>query len=200
MLKIKFLDKNNYFKKNTKNIIMKKVLIFAVAMALVSCKETKKVETEESPVIPKVTTTEAQTSKEEGVTKAEEISPLSSKTLNEETISVTKAKVIGKVLYVEVLVKTSGNSSLNVMNVKEINYVDDSEVKKHEVLKDDEGIYQASPLQYAKSNKLQVMTSSSKPEALISLKFAAPPTTSKTITLNLPDFGSFDAIPISRTL
>lgn len=175
---------------------MKKVLIGVAAVALFACKENKtEVVTTQTT---DTTTVQKQATEETVVTEEQPTAALSTKTLNNVVISVVKANVTGKILYVEAVVKSSDESSLHVLNVSEINYVDDAQAKKHEILKDDEGIYQASPMQTAKGSRLQVMTNSSKPEALISLKFAAPPAESKTITLNLPEFGSFEAIPVSR--
>ncbi|WP_312324702.1 hypothetical protein [Soonwooa sp.] len=177
---------------------MKKLLFVLASLALVACKEAKKEELVESTSNSEVTKSEEKAPDDTATPKAEAPVALSTKSLAGEVISVTKAKVIGKILYVEVILNRGGKSGLHVIDIKEINYVDDAEAKKHEVLKDDEGVYQASPLQTSGSSKLQVSTSSSKSEALISLKFAAPPETSKTITLNMPDFGSFDSIPITR--
>lgn len=180
---------------------MKKLIIGMSAIFLMSCKENKKVESTETTTDPEINTTEqpAPAPTEEVSTTTTAQTPLSSKTINGTLVTVDKAKVIGKVLYVELKVKNMGeSSSLNVIDVADINYVDDAEAKKHDILKDDDGNYQASPLQMKTGGRLQVSTSSRRPEALISLKFAAPPETSKTITLSIPDFGTFDAIPVSR--
>lgn len=176
---------------------MKKLLICLSTITLFSCTENKQVESAETTPNEEITKTEQApvTVQEQPTTTTE--TALSTKTLNGNSATVTKAKVIGKVLYVEIKIKNMGGSSLHVMSVKDINYIDDAEAKKHEVLKDDEGVYQASPLQSSKSNRLQINPHENE-EELISLRFAAPPETSETITLNLPIYGSFDAIPINR--
>ena len=177
---------------------MKKLIFATSLIAIVACNDTKKEESVENTSASEMTKTEEKTSEESTAPKVETPIALSSKTLNEEVASVIKAKVIGKVLYVELIINSGGKSGLHVMDIREINYVDDAEAKKHDVLKDDSDNFQASPLQSSGSNKIQLSTNYNSPEALISLKFAAPPETSKTITLNIPDFGSFDAIPITR--
>ena len=177
---------------------MKKLVIVLASFALIACKDAKKEESVESAPSSEISKSEEKVTEETTTPKVEAPAALSTKSLAGEVISVIKAKVIGKILYVEVIVNSGEKSGLHVMDIKEINYVDDAEAKKHEVLKDDEGVYQASPLQTSGTSKLQVSTSYSKSEALISLKFAAPPESSKTITLNIPDFGSFDSIPVTR--
>lgn len=174
-------------------------MIFAAAIALVSCNENK---TEQAPPAPSQTTSTPaaapETVEPTVVPAAAPSASLATKTVNGTAISVVKASVTGKVLYVELLVKSDKESSLLVMDARDIHYVDDAQAKKHELLKDDAGRYQASPMQTPSGSKLQITTNSRKPEALMNLKFAAPPENSKTITLNIPDFGSFDAIPVSR--
>ncbi|MBA5793822.1 hypothetical protein H1R17_07065 [Flavobacterium sp. xlx-214] len=177
---------------------MKKLIICMSALALFACKDEKKETTVTTTQNVDTTNLKEQTPVEKATPIAESPTALSTKTVNNDVVTVTKAKVIGKVLYVELIVKNTEDSSLYVMNIQEINYIDDVEAKKHEILKDDEGQYQASPLQSSRGSKLQMSTSESQPEVLISLRFPAPPETSKTITLNMPDFGSFDAINITR--
>lgn len=181
---------------------MKKLIFTVSLLAIVACKQAKKEEMVESTPSSEITKQEEKTPEESTTMKVEAPAALSTKSLAGEVISVIKAKVIGKVLYVELTVKAEspdeGNTSLHILDIREINYIDDAETKKHEVLKDDEGEYQASPLQSLRSSRLQFSTKYKKQEVLVSLKFAAPPETSKTITLNLPDFGSFDSIPITR--
>ncbi|SKB89965.1 hypothetical protein SAMN05660477_01697 [Soonwooa buanensis] len=181
---------------------MKKLVFVLASLALVACKEAKKEESVESASSSEVTKSEEKAPDDTATPKVEAPISLSTKSLGGEVISVIKAKVIGKVLYVELTTKAenadAGNTSLHVIDIGEINYVDDAEAKKHDVLKDDEGVYQASPLQTSGSSRLQFSTKYKAREVLVSLKFAAPPETSKTITLNIPDFGSFDSIPITR--
>ena len=177
---------------------MKKLIICISALALFACKDEKKETTVTTTQDVDTTNLKEETPVEETTPITESPTALSSKTVNNDVLMVTKAKVTGKVLYVELVLKSTEGSSLHVMNIKEINYIDDAEAKKHEILKDDEGIYQASPMQSTKGSKLQVSTRATNPETLISLKFPAPPENSKTITLNMPDFGSFDAITITR--
>lgn len=181
---------------------MKKLVLVLASLALVACKEAKKEESVESTSSSEVTKSDEKITEDTATPKVEAPAALSTKSLNGEVISVTKAKVIGKVLYVELIAKAEKegdeHTPLHVINIREINYVDDAEAKKHDVLKDDEGNYQASPLQSSGSGRIQFSTSYKKNAVLVSLKFAPPPETSKTITLNIPDFGSFDSIPITR--
>ncbi|WP_313216640.1 hypothetical protein [Soonwooa sp.] len=181
---------------------MKKLVFVIASLALVACKDAKKEKSVESAPSSEITKPEEKAPEEIVKTQVETPVALSTKSLNGEVISVTKAKVVGKVLYVELNVKAVKESDehtpLHVININQINYVDDAEAKKHDVLKDDEGKYQASPLQSSGSDRIQFSTKYKKNGVLVSLKFAPPPETSKTITLNIPDFDSFDAIPITR--
>ena len=178
-----------------------KILFYLVPLILFSCNESKKPE-ENSPVEQEKTIakeSEQQVDSLDAVPKAPEAPEvLYTKTIDDVVVKVTKAKVVGKVLYVELLLGNHAKNSLYVMDVQQINYIDDAQARKVEVLKDDQGVYQASPLQTAKGNRLQISTTANGPEKLISLRFPAPPEASATITLNLPDIGTLEGIHLNR--
>lgn len=77
----------------------------------------------------------------------------------------------------------------------DIYYIDDATAKKNSILKDDAGKLMLSPVN-SFGDRLRV-TGDDNP-ILMNLKFAAPPADSKTISLSIGKYGSFDGMPITR--
>ncbi|RAK68315.1 hypothetical protein [Hymenobacter edaphi] len=114
-------------------------------------------------------------------------------------VALTKARVVGDILSVELqysLPPTAENSATVYEDIDQVNYIDDATSRKYEVLKDQQGKYMASPLSY---NDKQFHADVRKTGvAIVTLKFPAPPATSQTISLSIPEAGSFDAVAVQR--
>lgn len=116
-------------------------------------------------------------------------------------VSLTKARVVGDILSVELQYMLPASSdvtgSISVYeDIDQVNYVDDATSRKYEVLKDQQGKFMASPLSYNdKQFKADVRKNV---PALVSFKFPAPPATSQTISLSIPEAGSFDGVAVQR--
>ncbi|MGL6039340.1 MAG: hypothetical protein ACRC0E_10695, partial [Soonwooa sp.] len=80
---------------------MKKLVFVIASLALVACKDAKKEKSVENAPSSEITKPEEKAPEEIVKTQVETPVALSTKSLNGEVISVTKAKVVGKVLYVE---------------------------------------------------------------------------------------------------
>lgn len=115
-------------------------------------------------------------------------------------VALTKARVTGDILTVELQYSLppasddrfkSANAPLD-----QITYIDDATSRKYDVLKDQAGNYMAVPLGYNKK-QISIMARDSGP-GITSIKFPAPPATSPTISLSIPEVGSFDAIAVQR--
>ncbi len=177
-----------------------KKLVFATAfLAIVACKENTKT-SETVSTEPETTTTTDNTS---GVTIEENkpveptvINSIQKKSLNELDINVTKARVTGDILTVELMVINKGTERISYyLPLDEVSYIDDATSKKYSLLKDDAGKYMANPIN---STNKDISIFGTEKEHLITMKFPAPPAESKTISLNIPKFGSFDVLPITR--
>ncbi|MEN8991761.1 MULTISPECIES: hypothetical protein [Acinetobacter] len=116
------------------------------------------------------------------------------------TLGLQSVKVIGKILTVKVIAQPNpapnGNTEFmsTSINLEQTNYIDDDTAKKVGLLQDDAGIWMAAPLNA--TNKA-IQKASYEP-ILLTFKFPAPPESTKTISINLGNAGSFDGIPVER--
>ena len=121
---------------------------------------------------------------------------IASKQVNDGTLSVTKASIVGSILNVELRLD---NTDKNVISInfpgENIYYIDDATAKKNSLLKDDAGKFMFTPTK-EEGKKLWYLGSDKM--VLINLKFAVPSPETNTISLTLSDYGSFDALPITR--
>lgn len=111
-------------------------------------------------------------------------------------MNVTKVSVVGSILNVELILDNSEKNAINInFPPSTIYYIDDATAKKNSLLKDDAGQFMITP---TKADGQKIWYLGSDKIVLISLKFAVPAPDSKTISLTLGDYGSFDALPITR--
>lgn len=121
---------------------------------------------------------------------------ISSKQTSDGTLNINKVNVIGSIMTIELSIDNTEKKPINInFPANNIYYIDDATVKKNSLLKDDEGRVMLTPtnsegmkMRYLGSDKLVMM----------SLKFAAPPVETKTISLTIGDYGSFDGVPVTR--
>lgn len=114
-------------------------------------------------------------------------------------VALTKALVRGDIMTVEVqysLPPGADSSPTLYEKIDQINYIDDATSKKYGVLKDQEGSYMAVPL-YPSTKELRISTNKDSP-TIATMKFPAPPPSSPTISLTIPNVGSFDGIAVQR--
>ena len=114
-------------------------------------------------------------------------------------VALIKALVRGDILTVELHYTIGANADSSPIiyeKMDQINYIDDATSKKYGVLKDQEGTYMASPLR-SDNKELRISTSKAGP-AIVTIKFPAPPPTSQTISLTIPEVGSFDGVAVQR--
>lgn len=178
---------------------MKKLILSIALLAIFSCKENTKT-TDSITSDPALTTKSSEDSgvKIEEIKKDEprELNSIQKKSLNDVVANITKVRVTGDILTVEMIVENIGKERISYyLPLKEISYIDDATSKKYSLLQDDEGKYMADPIN---STSRDIAFYGEQREHLISMKFPAPPAESKTISLNIPKFGSFDVLPVSR--
>jgi hypothetical protein len=114
-------------------------------------------------------------------------------------VALTKALVRGDIMTVEVqysLPPGADSAPTLYEKIDQINYIDDATSKKYGVLKDQEGSYMAVPL-YPSTKELRISTNKDNP-TIATMKFPAPPPTSQTISLTIPNVGSFDGVAVQR--
>ncbi|MCS4534661.1 phosphoribosylglycinamide synthetase [Neisseria montereyensis] len=115
-------------------------------------------------------------------------------------VHLTKARVVGQILTVEFLFvpKRKPDGSYRYVSYEtkldNVSYIDDAAAQKVSLLQDEAGVYMASPLA---SNKTEIRIYENGPIKM-TLKFPAPPPSTPSISIDLPQIGSFDAIPVSR--
>ena len=129
---------------------------------------------------------------------------IQTKTVGNDTIHLTKAKVVGQILNVEFVAVPpkapdgkydyfAGSSH----KLADFDYIDETTSKKVTLLQDENGKYMADPINSVNHKEIRIPGSTRHP-LTISLKFPAPPATSPTITIDFPGVGSFDSVPVSR--
>ncbi|MFC3873385.1 phosphoribosylglycinamide synthetase [Neisseria musculi] len=129
---------------------------------------------------------------------------IQTKTVGNDTIHLTKAKVVGQILNVEFVAVPpkapdgkydyfAGSSH----KLADFDYIDKTTSKKITLLQDENGKYMADPINNTHHKEIRIPGSTRHP-LTISLKFPAPPETSPTITIDFPNIGSFESVPVSR--
>lgn len=183
----------------------------AIALAIVGCdKKAADVETPApapapaasapapaGPTVEPAAPAPAPTAQPEGAATA--ATPLDSQPgLKGSTWDLTKAKVAGNILTVQFTVKASPDDSLyeSRQRIEEVALIDDATSQRYSVLKDDTGKPMASPIN-TEGTAVQLAQASGMTGA-VWFKFPAPPATSETISIVVPEVGSFDGIKVQR--
>ena len=106
-------------------------------------------------------------------------------------VALNKVAVTGDIM--TVTLTYSGGKCCAYAPIDEISVIDDATSQRISVLKDNAGNWMAAPLFMNK----QVRIDSSSP-AVLWFKFPAPPATTKTVSLTIPNVAPFDAVPVTR--
>lgn len=109
-------------------------------------------------------------------------------------VALNRVQVTGDVLTVQ-LTYSGGRPTYNYVNVSGVSVIDDATSQKISVLKDGEGKWLAAPM----SGDNQVRAEIGQPSpSIVWFKFPAPPATSRTVSINIPEVGPFDGVPVTR--
>lgn len=111
-------------------------------------------------------------------------------------VDLNKVAVTGDVLTVQATVKAGVDDGVSLyMSNDEISVIDDATAQRYSLLKDNSGKVLASPVSgdrrigdYVSRGKTKVFW----------FKFPAPPATSKTVSINLPNVAPFDGVAVTR--
>jgi glucose/arabinose dehydrogenase len=109
--------------------------------------------------------------------------------------ALTRATVTGDILTIA-LAFTGGKCCAHP-DVDEISLIDDATSQRIGVLKDNSGKWMAGPMSISK-RQLNIGNGSGDAPTQVFLKFPAPPATSKTVSLTIPEVAPFDAVPVTR--
>jgi len=113
-------------------------------------------------------------------------------------VALTRASVSGDVLTVQLsYTKTTPGAGGQRLSVEEVNVVDGTTSQRYGVLRDSTGRWQASPLETPTGNFISFGLSGTDNE-VVWFKFPAPPATSPTISINIPNVGPFDGVAVTR--
>lgn len=108
-------------------------------------------------------------------------------------VDLMKVAVTGDILTVTLRCSSDEKINSESFDVQKISVIDDATSQRLGVLKDNAGEWMASNVG---GNSLN--TECEVKPGVIWAKFPAPPATSKTVSINLPEVGPFDGIPVTR--
>lgn len=112
--------------------------------------------------------------------------------------SLTKARVTGNLLTVQFTVRASQTDSIfEDLPIDQVNVIDDATAQRYSVVQDQAGQPMVSRANTA-NNKLLRVEVPSKGTGVVWLKFPAPPATSSTVSISIPQVGAFDGVSIQR--
>lgn len=115
---------------------------------------------------------------------------------NGANVDLNKVAVTGNVLTVQVTVKPSVDDGISLyMDNDEVSLIDDATAQRYSLLKDNAGKPMASPL--AGNDRIGAYTARGK-SSVYWFKFPAPPATSTTVSINLPNVAPFDGVAVTR--
>lgn len=114
-------------------------------------------------------------------------------------VSLVKAKVTGNVLTVELSYRTPDQGTKwdsFYFDAAQVSVIDDTTSQRYGVLKDNTDAWMASPID-TDGKRLRVQTNNGKP-SVVWFKFPAPPATSPTVSINIPNVSPFDGVTVQR--
>lgn len=120
------------------------------------------------------------------------------------SVDLLRASVAGDVLSVALTyraatgTRSNGKSWHNSSHfrIDEVSAIDDATAKRLGVLKDDRGQWMAAPLSTAQPDEINVEAGDE--DVQVWFKFPAPSPETKTVSINIPKAGTFDAVPVRR--
>jgi hypothetical protein len=110
-------------------------------------------------------------------------------------VSLTRAAVTGDVLTIQ-LSYDGGKPYYSYIPVDRVSVIDDATAQQLSILKDGQGNALAAPLG-SDGKQVRAATGQGAP-SVVWFKFPAPPATSRTVSINIPEVGPFDGVPVTR--
>lgn len=109
------------------------------------------------------------------------------------TVMLNRVAVTGDIL--TVALSYTGGTCCDHPPLNQVSVIDDATSQRISVLKDNAGQWMAGPLD-ASGDSVNVGLGND--TAQVWFKFPAPPATSKTVSLTIPNVAPFDAVPVAR--
>lgn len=111
---------------------------------------------------------------------------------------LSKVAVTGNVLTVQFNVRAGDEHLWNPsLPLSDVSVVDDATSQRYSPLQDASGKPMAAPLNTQNNQKLKLDIQKNS-NGVIWVKFPAPPATSKTVSINIPEVAPFDGVAIQR--
>lgn len=114
---------------------------------------------------------------------------------NNYQVALNRVAVTGDVL--TVALTYSGGKCCTYPKLDEVSVIDDATAQRLSVLKDNSGKWMASPMDF-RGDRLAIGLGGNDSPRQVWFKFPAPPATSKTVSIALPEVAPFDAVPVTR--
>jgi flagellar basal body L-ring protein FlgH len=113
-------------------------------------------------------------------------------------VALVRAQVTGDILTVQLSATgPDENYKSEDLDIAQVNVVDDAAAQRYGVLRDAENRWQASPIPSNNADVVRVTVHQSQP-SVVWFKFPAPPPTSKTLSINIPEVGPFLGVRVQR--
>lgn len=111
---------------------------------------------------------------------------------------LSRVAVTGNVLTVQFNVRTGDENLWNPsLPLSDVSVVDDATSQRYSPLQDNSGKPMAAPLNTQNDQKLKLDIKKNS-NGVIWVKFPAPPVTSQTVSINIPEVAPFDGVAIQR--
>lgn len=108
-------------------------------------------------------------------------------------VALNKVAVTGDVMTVQL--SYVGGSGYTSPELDQISVIDDATAQRISILKDNGGKWMAAPLN---SSAKELWIGMGRDPVIVWMKFPAPPATSKTVSINIPEVAPFDGVPVTR--
>jgi hypothetical protein len=112
---------------------------------------------------------------------------------DESQVALNRVAVTGDVLTVQLTY--TGKGGVQRIKPEQVSVIDDATAQQLSLLKDNKGAWLASPLD---GDGDEIAINLWESPAVVWFKFPAPPPTSKTVSINIPEVAPFDGVPVTR--
>ena len=168
-------------------------------LALAACERSPNSQQAESSVPTSTGETQGTVTRTESLPPAEPAQPPQQAVIQTQPgpdgaqVALNKVRVTGDVMTVQLTY--TGEDGVPYVILDDVSLIDDATAQRIGVLKDNDGKWLASPLG-GSGDRLSINLFQS--PAIVWMKFPAPPATSKTVSLNIPQVAPFDGVPVTR--
>lgn len=112
-------------------------------------------------------------------------------------MDLTRVQVTGNLLTVELRYSPVAGATAPqfvYLNLPEVSVIDDTTSQRFGVLQDEAKTWMAAPMD---GQRISLLLRNGQP-GVVWFKFPAPPATSPTVSINIPNVSPFDGVPVQR--